>query len=603
MMGEILAERYAIEAELGHGGMAVVYKGQDLLLNRPVAIKVLREQYSRDESFVRRFRREAQAVAALSHPNIVSIYDVGRDNSRHYLVMEYIEGTNLKDIIEQRGPLPPEKVIDIALEICEALDHAHEKKIIHRDIKPHNIIITPKGTVKVTDFGIAQALSAATITYGGVVGSVQYIAPEQAQGAPTGPPADIYSLGAVMYEMLTGQPPFSGETPVSVALKHLHEDPQPVSELAPEVPPILEQIVMKALSKQPADRQPGARALYRELLTAKELLDNEENTAVLAIGRPKRRGLKSLLLPGAIVLALVLVGAGAWLAWNSFFSNPEVIVPNVIRKPLSVAEQILTEAGLKPALGTRRSHPEIPEGYVIAQSVEPNTKVKRGRVVYLDVSLGPNLVTVPDVAGLEKSEAERRLAELGFRVEENTIADPVAPAGRVIRTEPPAQSSQPKGSRVTLIISAGPPPQLIAMPDLRGMTLEDARQALAANKLVLGTVTYEEQPNYQYLPGQVCRQSIAPNSPINQGSTVNLTLSRGPGPVPRSATAEVVVPNDGRNHRIRIIVADVTGTKEVYNDIHSPGDKVKVRLNYYGQGKAQIYQDDKLVHEETLGNE
>lgn len=228
MIGKILEGRYEILDELGGGGMARVYRGQDRLLHRFVTIKILREQFASDQDFLTRFQKEAQAVARLSHPNVVSIYDVGQEDGIHYLIMEYVEGRSLKEVISERGQLPPREAVDIALQICDALEHAHENGIIHRDIKPHNILITRNGRVKVTDFGIAQAASEATMAYGGtMIGSVHYLAPEQARGGLTGPAADIYSFGIVLYEMLTGELPFKGETPVAVAIKHIQETPRP----------------------------------------------------------------------------------------------------------------------------------------------------------------------------------------------------------------------------------------------------------------------------------------------------------------------------------------------------------------------------------------
>ncbi|MDO9574105.1 MAG: Stk1 family PASTA domain-containing Ser/Thr kinase, partial [Candidatus Contubernalis sp.] len=267
MIDKVLANRYKIEEKIGDGGMAVVYRGHDKILNRSVTVKVLRAQFAMDENFVRRFKREAQSAASLSHPNVVNIYDVGEEDGTYYIVMEYIDGKSLKELITEKGKIPVSTAVKIAHQICEALVHAHKNKIIHRDIKPHNILLTRDGRVKVTDFGIAKAVTAATVTYDNnvVMGSVHYFAPEQAKGGIAGEKADLYSLGIVLYEMLTGEVPFSGETPISVALQHLQENIKSPKELNSEVPQILEEIIFKAAQKDPDMRYDSAEDMLEAL--------------------------------------------------------------------------------------------------------------------------------------------------------------------------------------------------------------------------------------------------------------------------------------------------------------------------------------------------
>ncbi|PKM80999.1 MAG: serine/threonine protein kinase, partial [Firmicutes bacterium HGW-Firmicutes-13] len=267
MIGRTLANRYQIEEKIGDGGMAVVYKGCDILLNRFVTVKILRAQFALDENFVSRFRREAQAAASLSHPNIVNIYDVGEEEDTYYIVMEYIDGKSLKELINEKGRLPVNQAVNIARQICEGLVHAHKNKIIHRDIKPHNILITRDGRVKVTDFGIARAVTAATLTYNNnvIMGSVHYFAPEQAKGGLAGEKADLYSLGIVIYEMLTGEVPFSGDSPISIALKHLQENIKSPVEINPDIPPNLEKIILKAAEKDISLRYQNAEEMLADL--------------------------------------------------------------------------------------------------------------------------------------------------------------------------------------------------------------------------------------------------------------------------------------------------------------------------------------------------
>ncbi|HHW43609.1 MAG TPA: Stk1 family PASTA domain-containing Ser/Thr kinase, partial [Desulfotomaculum sp.] len=262
MIGKQLGNRYEILEQLGGGGMAIVYKGRDTFLNRLVTIKMLRPEFSSDQDFTRRFRREAQAVASLSHPHIVSIYDVGQEEGVQYLVMEYVDGEDLKTLIRREGALDAERAVQIALQVLEALEHAHENNIVHRDIKPHNILLTKSGRAKLTDFGIAREATAATVTQTDtIVGSVHYLSPEQARGEVAGPKSDIYSLGVVLYEMLTGTVPFAGDSPISVAIKHIQEEPEPPSRRNPAIPPALEQVVLRALAKNPGQRFASAREM------------------------------------------------------------------------------------------------------------------------------------------------------------------------------------------------------------------------------------------------------------------------------------------------------------------------------------------------------
>ncbi|MHB8986009.1 MAG: protein kinase domain-containing protein, partial [Eubacteriales bacterium] len=270
MIGKLLGNRYQILEQLGGGGMAIIYKGRDTFLNRFVTIKVLRPEFTSDEEFVKRFSREAQAIARLSHPNIVSIFDVGREGEVPYLVMEYVEGDNLKNKIRTNGAISqPERAVEIARQVLSALQHAHDNNIVHRDIKPHNILITTGGAAKLTDFGIAREATTATLTQSDtIVGSVHYLSPEQARGETAGPGSDIYSLGIVMYEMLTGELPFNGDTPISVAIKHIQDVPAPPSRINPAVSPELEKVIIRAMAKNPADRFESARKMAEALTGA-----------------------------------------------------------------------------------------------------------------------------------------------------------------------------------------------------------------------------------------------------------------------------------------------------------------------------------------------
>lgn len=612
MEGKLLGNRYEVMEKLGGGGMAVVYKGKDILLNRAVTIKVLRDQYAHDPEFVKRFRREAQAVASLSHPNIVSIYDVGQDTNLHYLVMEYIEGRTLKDLIQEHGQIQPLRAVVICQQICDALQHAHDNGVIHRDIKPHNILMTRNGRVKVTDFGIALAASSATVTYNGaMVGSVHYVSPQQARGEPTTHQSDVYSAGIVLYEMLTGQVPFVGDSPISVALKHVQENPQPPRQVNPSIPIVLERVVLKALAKELRRRYETAREMWIDLEKVRLALAGEEETPTeeLAVvegddlpeinGGRKRRRMRPVgwLLVTALLIGLVYAG---YFGFREWLVVEETRVPDVVELSVPQARERLAEAGLKMEVDQRRYHPNIPQGYVVSQSYPPETVIKKGRTVKVDVSLGPELKEVPDVIGQTLRFAKTNLQNEGFMVdpEVEEVSHPDVPAGRVVDTDPAPRTRAPKGSAVKLTVSSGPPAQLIPMPNLIGKTLDEARVELDQAQLQMGTVEYDDFPDF--FAGQVARQDPEPGVDIMQGSPVKLVVSKSGGPPAQPAEVNLKVSDDGREHQIRIVVVDAKGSHQEYDQRHAPGERVRAVVPYYGRGKIQIYQDDALFYEQNV---
>lgn len=598
MVGALLSNRYEIEEKLGGGGMAVVYKAKDTLLGRPVAVKVLRDQFAQDETFVEKFRYEAQAGARLSHPNVVSIYDVGRHEDDHYLVMEYVEGTNLKQIIKEKGPLEEPEVIRIGLQLCEALEHAHENGLIHRDIKPHNILITDKGKVKVTDFGIARACTADTITFAGpMVGSVHYFSPEQARGGTADVQSDIYSASVVLYEIATGQLPFTAESPVSVALKQISEEPVPPSEINPLISPALEEIILKGMSKSAGNRFTSAAEM-------KEALEELNGSGLSANSMTGDKGKKHRKLRpagwAALVLGLILVTAAGYFAALGFLDVEDVRVPNVVNEDVDKATEILKEAGLRVNVLEEIYDVEVPEGNVISQYPEAGEMVKKNRVVTLEVSKGPEIVEVPDVKGQNLRDAEIILIDSGFKVAPDIsyIYDPKVVEGNVIRQIPDARSKEEQGTEITLVVSKGPQPEYITMPDLRGMTLSEAEEKLNKVRLKINTVTHADST--KFFSGQVASQSVQPNSTILQGESVDIVVSNGPGPEPQLIEVKVPVPDDGERHRVRIEVVDAKGTHEEYNNLHNSGDVVRQDVPVYGEGTIKIYRDGKLIHEEPV---
>ncbi|MBS3977784.1 MAG: Stk1 family PASTA domain-containing Ser/Thr kinase [Syntrophomonadaceae bacterium] len=610
MLGRILAGRYELLEKLGGGGMAVVYKGKDRLLNRAVTVKLLRDQYAHDQEFVRKFRREAQAVASLSHPNIVSIYDVGQEGDLHYLVMEYVEGKSLRTVIQEEGALEPSRAVELSQQICEALHHAHEHQIIHRDIKPHNILITRNGRAKVTDFGIALAASTATVTYeGNMVGSVHYVSPEQARGEPTTPQSDVYSAGIVLYEMLTGEVPFIGETPIGIAMKHVQESPRPPRDIRPEIPPALERVVAKALIKDLSRRYKTANEMWADLEKIRLILMGEDMPAkdFGGVGGDKmkdntgpRRRRKARPLAWVLFFLIILAGLYAtFLGFAQWFVIGETRVPDVVDLPLYQAQLRLNEAGLKTEVGEKRHHLRIVQGNVISQSQEPDTVIKKGRTIRLDLSLGPELREVPDVTGETVRMARTRLQNAEFVVDPNEeqVFHPDIPPGRVINTDPQPLTRQPRGSTIKLIVSAGPQLQEVTMPNLIGRYLDEVRKDIDALGLFMN-LTYTDSPHF--FAGQVAAQEPAPDSPVTQGTTVNLVISKGGGPPAQPATVTVPVPNDGKQHQVSIVVSDRKSTRTEYSQRHSGGDYVQVVVAYYGEGVVQVFLNDEKIYERRV---
>lgn len=621
MIGKLLGNRYEILEQLGGGGMAIIYKGRDTFLNRLVTIKVLRPEFTSDEDFVKRFRREAQAVASLSHPNIVSIYDVGREEEIHYLVMEYVEGDNLKNLIRAEGVLPPEQAAEIALQVSDALQHAHDNNIVHRDVKPQNILITRGGRAKLTDFGIARGATAATLTQTDtIVGSVHYLSPEQARGETAGPRSDLYSLGVVLYEMVTGALPFMGDTPIAVALKHIQEEPARPSGINPAVSPGLEKIIARAMAKAPAERPASAREMAAELQKfslpgsapmVNAPVPDEFATRVIPavspapeISQPPEiiRGEKKKrpwwFWTAAALLGLLVFGAGAF---QLYMNVPVVKMPSVEGKTIDEAKRILQKEGFKNIVENRSTHPTVTLGRVISQDPQPETEVRVTRNVILVISNGPDPRDVPNVVGLLLSEAKIKISQHELNVKEpvqEKYSNDFA-AGVVMEQDPKAGERLAKGSGVILVLSKGPEPQNRQVPDLTGLTLDKAREELEKVKLRLSEniTRYSSQ---DYPAGYVISQDPARGSEVLEGSEVRVVISSGPGPSRRMARIVARTPDDGKEHELRIVVNDVTGSKEVHIDVYGPDERVVKEVPYYGKAKIQVFIDGKVAGEERF---
>lgn len=615
MIGKKLGNRYEILEHLGGGGMAVVYKARDTFLDRVVTVKVLRSEYASDEAFVARFRREAQAVARLSHPNIVNIHDVGTEGDVHYLVMEYVDGKNLKTIIRNEAPLPLYQAVAIIRQVCDALRHAHTNNIVHRDVKPHNILITSDGRVKLTDFGIARETSAATITYADtVMGSVHYISPEQARGEPAGPRSDIYSLGIVAYEMLTGKLPFEGDTPIGVAMKHVQEEPPPLREINPSIPVALSSAIARALEKNPENRYQSPEEMARALEAAingegeETVILSRDDDMVTRVMKPVGKNHKNKLkqrqryLWVGIPLVFVVLLAGTILALSRYLNTPDIKVPGVTGKPLEEARSILEDKGLKVEVASEVFSDKHEEGIVIKQSIGPgDPPVKPGRIIKLTVSKGPDLREVPNLTGMTEEEAMSTLLERGLHLApdiEKEYNNKVK-EGRIIAQAPSGGTFVKKGSEVKVTISLGPEPRLVIVPDVRGKKEEEAKAILANSSLAVENIIWENSIDVPY--GRVVKQTPAPETEVKEGSRVQLVLSSGPGPGAREATVDVtdVIPDDGREHKVEIVVEDAEGLHTEYANTHVYGDRLIKTISYKGRAIIRIYVDKKLIVEEV----
>jgi eukaryotic-like serine/threonine-protein kinase len=547
----IIDGRYRVISRLGSGGMADVYLAQDQLLGREVAVKVLHHHFAEDHEFVERFRREASSAAALSHPNIVGIFDRGEWNGTYYIAMEYVAGRSLKAIVREQGALEPAAAIDIVIQILRAARSAHRRGVIHRDLKPHNVILDEEGRARVTDFGIARAGASDMTLTGSIMGTAQYLSPEQAQGFAVSAASDLYSIGVILYELLTGVVPFEGESAVAIAYKQVSAEPRPPSELNPSLPPSLDAVVLRALAKDPAQRYADADELIAALQREREALP--AYTGAPAAGRHEYRaaavappgpGTGSMLLatggPGEYdgqgggfpdrrrrawlwALAVVVIAAAAVLAVLLTRSNPSVSVPSVTGKTEQAAGSSLRSAGLVPSSSLKPSV-TVAGGLVISQSPRAGEIVKKGARVSIVISEGPASKSLIDVAGLTAAKAAAKLRKAGLKTTRKSESSKTVAEGLVIATEPSAETEIQEGRVVTLIVSSGPAP--VHVPDVTGQSLEAAEATLTNSELELGTVT--KKVSSTQTPGTVLAQSPTTGSSLHAGDKVNLTVAKAP---------------------------------------------------------------------------
>jgi beta-lactam-binding protein with PASTA domain len=569
--GTLVDDRYRIVSRLGAGGMADVFLAEDEQLGRKVALKLLYQRFAEDPGFVERFRREAQAAAGLQHPNVVSVYDRGAFDGTYYIAMEYLPGRSLKQLIRLQAPLDPVRAIDIALQILKAARFAHRRGVIHRDLKPHNVIIDDADHAKVTDFGIARAGASDMTETGSIMGTAQYLSPEQAQGHAVSAGSDLYSIAVVLYEMLTGRVPFDAESAVTIALKHVSEAPPPMSAINPSVPPELEQVVMWALNKNPVDRPANADQFITALEQARTAVltgERGERTASLpalagvAAGRyaaaaavgPPAAGVgvvgppnpptyydgtyealgpvpgeeppyrRRRWWPWIALLVLLLALAGGGVAAYLALRPVEQAVPGVVGEQFSTAQAQLQNAGFNVS-ELQNTNPK-PAGTVIAQDPLAGTKAKQNSTVTLTVSSGPGNTTVPPLVGetLQQARASLAIANLKagpvVRQPNNQFA-----AGQVIDTSPSAGTNPPVGTRVTIFVSSGP--AAVKVPDVTSETLSQAKATLEGPPGNF-TVTSTDQVSSTAAPGTVISQSPSGGSSEKPGSTITLVVAKAP---------------------------------------------------------------------------
>jgi serine/threonine-protein kinase len=657
---KVLNNRYEIIEKIGGGGMAEVYKAKCRVLNRFVAIKVLRNEFVGDEEFISKFKDESQAAAKLNHNNIVNIFDTGIDGDIHYIVMEYVEGTTLKEYIKKNKPLDIKESINIASQIAEALRHAHGNKIIHRDIKPQNILLTEDKLAKVGDFGIARAISEKTITNSDKsIGSVHYFSPEQARGGYVDNRTDIYSLGVVLFEMVTGRVPFDGDTPISVALKHVNENISKPSKYNEKIPRKLEEIILKSTNKSQSLRYHNIDEMIEDLknvfepnsktpvipteedLEKEEALrkffesDNENNNntkkssfknykkkkeseeEVEKVSKTeKNKKIKMTIL--ALILALAITGTLTVLAINyirDYLITEEFEMPNIVGLDVEEAEKEITDLGLEFEVEDRVYNPNYEEGVVITQNIKPETKVKVGFPIKVIVSLGEKLVVVPDIINEHTNEGTILIREAGL-VEGEIVYEfsEEIPWGLIISQTPEAGDEVSEGSEISYVVSKGPEVEYVLMPNLVGLTYEEAERNILAKGFTVGTVS--ERPNDEYEAGTVYYQNYPAGTEIEVETNIDIIVSTGPEESTEDDqnTSEsgvegqlnekmmmIELPND--REMISVLVERVTDdTREtVYTGSHSSEEEsISIPVTGYGLQKFEIFIDSEFIESREI---
>lgn len=616
MVGSVLSNRYELLENIGAGGMAIVYKARCRLLNRCVAVKVLRPEFQEDEEFLKRFTIEAQAAASLSHSNAVSVYDVGRHGKLNYIVMECVEGITLKEYMGRKEMLSVNEAVDFTCQIASALEHAHAKGIIHRDIKPHNILITNEGVLKVTDFGLARAVSASTTVAGSstALGSVHYASPEQARGGFTDERSDIYSLGIVMYEMFTGSLPFDGETPVAVAMKHLEEEPVMPSKRNPQIPPEIEAIILKAMAKDVKERYASVTSLLADLrqifasdtplvhtdrFSTRKLpkLPDKEFVKSVPKTEEKKKKEDTVAIVAAIATAAIIISILGVIAAKFMFPSTrrgaEISMPSLLNMSVDEAKERYKDIVIEEK-GSGYSS-TIPEGFIMEQDKLEGTTVHAGDTVMVTLSRGAQKIELEDYIGEDYRKIERQLKELGLvpQITEEHADD--VDAGDIIRTNPNAGYALRTGDTVVLYVSRGKNEIEVAAPGLIGKTEEVARQTAKQHELSIGKVTEEVSAEEK---GVIIHQSVPEGTMVSSGTAIDIVVSAGNAEEPTrmgTHTLRLELPQEKENVSVKILC----GTKTLFEgNFETALSPITVNLSdAVGESTVNIYVDDSIYKE------
>ncbi len=607
LIGKIISRRFRVEDVIGRGGMAIVYRAFDLKTHQTVAFKVLREEYEEDPEYKERFKREAEVCRKLGHPNIVNLIDAGDVGGVSYIAMEYVDGQTLKELINQSGSIPQEDAVRYTLQILAALGHAHQRGIIHRDVKPQNVMISRSGQIKVGDFGIAGMADTKTLTTdGNVMGSVHYFSPEQAKGMKATTASDLYSVGVILYEMLTGHVPFEGETAVSVAMMHLMEEPKPVEQQA-KVSPAVAMIVRRSLKKLPQERYQSADAMARDLRRALRHPDGEFMEHHLAIeetrhevvkkirNRRNSRSIPAKLITLFIVLVLVALIAVAGLRlYRSMFITSRM--PDLMGLDAATAQKMVSNAGLTLEVGYAFS--DVAEGYVCEQNPKANAEVSKGTQVRATISRGSGLILVPRVVGMQQEEAIDLLTGQGLAVGDTLIVPSEKLRGVVLAQSPEAGASALPGAALTLTVSGG----RVIVPELIGQREEEAEERMTSVGLTCGTITYENVETARQ-DGVVLGQSVEKFTEVLPGSVVDMTVGHyDKRRYTANVTVRVDVPEDGVT--VRVTLVDENGQEnDMYAAKHTEEGTLEINVTLRSETSGvrtwRLYLDGNFKSEAT----
>lgn len=631
----VLAGRYELIEKIGDGGMAIVYKAKDRLLKRFIAVKILKPEFVQDIKFVENFRKESHAAASLSHPNIVSIYDVGQEGNINYIVMELVSGKTLNELIKEEAPMDYRKAADIAKQVAAGLSAAHKKGIVHRDVKPHNILMTEDGIAKITDFGIAKAVTNTTIVDSGkdnVMGSVHYFSPEQAKGANVDEKSDIYSLGIVLYEMLTGKVPFDGDNPVTIALMQINEPVTPPSVFNHNVPPGLERIVMKAVEKQPKNRFDSADemidaldkmevvnrvvgdSIYDGAEELNEAYDNYDNYDTYSFGREelnkeagrnkksKGKGSKNkkkiAIIAAAVIVALAaLVGIGFA---TGLFDKKDIEVPDFRGMTIEEAEDKAEDLGIEVKIGKYEFSTEYEQDQIMDQDPNHGEMVAKGDTVTVDISKGGERGVIPNLIGKSEEDAKKMIEDYGFELGTVKEKESHEEKGTVIEQDPSAGSEGKQGDTINITISDGNGKEMGEVPYVLGMSEDEARAAIEEAGFKVGDVS--EGVSSAYDNGQVMWQEYNGGTSLEKGTTIDIQISGG-----KTSTQKIEIPLDqAQNDTVNVTVVVVDENGKASNPdkfvAYKKWGSVEREVTGSGKCKVKVYFDnmDNPVLEQTI---